>query len=106
MRLYRIVKTDPPTLQDFLSHRALGIPLRHPTSRALRLWDGVSVHRTREQAAALTAVSPRLGQYIAELRVTDGVGVRYELDNGKNGHCTVWAEPDVLLGLVVAVTPA
>jgi hypothetical protein len=55
---YRIVKSDSPTPRDFLSQKALGVQVRHPTRRALRIWDGISVYRTREQAVALRP-SPR-----------------------------------------------
>jgi hypothetical protein len=47
---YRIVKTDPPTEADFLSHRARGIPLQRDTPELRRSWEGVSVYRTPEAA--------------------------------------------------------
>jgi hypothetical protein len=105
VRLFRVVKNSPPTRYDMLSRKALGIDLKHPTAKALRLWDGVSMNRTREQAARLSRESPWLGQFIAELRVPLDGSIRYELDNGRGGHCTIWGEPDVLRRLVVAVTP-
>jgi len=43
--LWRIVATNPPTLEDFRSHQDRGIELRRPTPDALRLWEGVSVYR-------------------------------------------------------------
>jgi len=27
----------------------------------------------------------------------------YELDNGRDGHCTIWGEPDALRALVASV---
>ncbi len=52
---YRIVKTDPPTVADFLSQKALGHPLRRDTPEHRRSWEWVSVYDTVE-AAQQTAV--------------------------------------------------
>jgi hypothetical protein len=41
---YRIVKTDPPTVADFLSYRAQGRRLIHDTPELRRSWEGVSVY--------------------------------------------------------------
>ena len=101
--LWRIAESNPPTLDDFRSHREKGIPLRRVTPDALRLWSGVSVYRTRDQAVALATSLPHLGGYVVCIRVPMDGSVPYELDNRRNGHCTVWAEPDVLLRMVVSV---
>ena len=102
--LYRVVETNPPKRHDFLSRDALGMRPRHPTAKALRLWTGLSTNRTYEQASQLVTASPWLGEYIAELRVPADGTFRYELDNGRNGHCTLWGDPDELHALVVSVT--
>jgi hypothetical protein len=101
--LYRVVKNDPVAVFDCMSREALGMQPRHPTAKALRLWSGLSMNRTREQAAQLVTASPWLGEYIAEFRIPLNGAFRYELDNGRNGHCTVWGEPWDLLTLVVSV---
>jgi hypothetical protein len=103
--LFRVVQNNPPARYDLMSREALGMQPRHPTAKALRLWSGLSTHRTREQAAALAYASPWLGDFIAELHVPTDGRFRLELDNGRNGHCTVWGEPDELLALVVSITP-
>ena len=103
LRLYRIGKMNPLDRRDFLSFRELGIPLRHRTAKGLRLWDGLSVYRTREQAAAPARRTPGLGQFVAELHVPTDGRFRIELDNGEDGHCTIWGDPDELLHLVVSV---
>ena len=103
LSLYRVVKSNPPTVQDFLSFKALGIPLRRQTTKGLRLWDGLSVYRTREQATSLASSSPHLGRFVAEVRIRRDADFRLELDNGKDGHCTIWGEPEDLLHLVVSV---
>lgn len=102
--LYRVVQNYPLAIYDFMSREALGMRPRHPTAKALRLWSGLSTNRTREQAAQLATTSPWLGEYIVELHVPVDGSVRYELDNGRNGHCTVWGEPSDLLALVVSIT--
>jgi hypothetical protein len=71
----------------------------------LRLWDAISVYREREQAASLLARSPRLGAFLAELHIPEDGSIRIDLDNGGDGHCTLWGEPRDLLVLVVSVTP-
>jgi hypothetical protein len=106
VRLYRIVQTDPPTVRDFLSQKVLGIPLKHETAKVLRLWDGLSVYRTAEQARARAQQTLRLGRHIAELIAPlDDDRIIVELDNGRHGHCTIWGTPWLLRSLVVAVTP-
>jgi hypothetical protein len=102
--LYRIVRTNPAQIRDFLSERARGAPLKFETARALRLWDGLSVYRTREQAAVRATMTPRLGQYVAELAVPLDGSIELELDNGRNGHCTSWGDPWTIRTLVVSVT--
>jgi hypothetical protein len=105
LSLFRVVKSNPPTEDDFLSFQALGIPLRRQTTKGLRLWSGLSVYRAREQAADLGARSPHLGRFVAEVRLPLDGSFRLELDNGKDGHCTIWGEPEALLALVVSVWP-
>jgi hypothetical protein len=101
----RIVQADPPTERDFMLHRALGIPLRHHTAKALRLYDGISVYRTSAQAAALATLSPHLGRFVAELRIPQTRSLRYELNTARKGHCTLWGEPAHLLAQVESVSP-
>jgi hypothetical protein len=102
--LFRIVGSSPPALWDFLSYKERGIPLRHPTRRGMRLWDGLSVYRTRAQAARIGALSPNLGHFVAEIRVPSDGSFRIELDNGDYGHCTIWGDASTLLQLVVSVS--
>ena len=69
------------------------------------LADGLSVQATLAQARRRCRASPALGQYVAVLRVpTDGT-VRYERTLKAPGHHTLWAEPAVLVALVVSVEP-
>ena len=103
--LYRLVESSPPTLYDFTSQEVRGRPLRFRSARALRLWSGLSVYRRWLDAASLGSRSPALGAFIAELRGPLNGSIRFELDNGANGHCTIWGPPEVLLDFVVSVAP-
>jgi hypothetical protein len=64
------------------------------------LWDGISVQNTLAQARRKVRVSPRLGSYVAILRVSTDGPVRFRRSLGP-GHFTLWGEPEVLLALVV-----
>jgi hypothetical protein len=92
-------------VRDFLSQKVLGIPLKHENPKGLRLWDGLSVYRTVEQARARAQQTPRLGGFIAELVIPPEDSVTFELDNGRNGHCTIWGSPSLLRSFVVSVVP-
>jgi hypothetical protein len=105
LMFFRIVETNPPSLYDFMSHQARGRELRFRTARSLRLWDGLSVYRTREDAVAQAGRSPRLGSFVATLAIPGDGTVRYELDNGPHGHCTIWGAPALLMNFVVSVAP-
>ena len=105
LRLYRIGKSNPLTRRDFLSFRELGIPLRHRTAKALRLWDGISVYRERHQAVDRARRTPGLGLFVAEIRFPMDGRFRLELDNGEDGHCTIWGEAEALLAIVASVWP-
>ena len=47
--------------------------------------------------------SPRLGTFVAELRIPLDGSIRFELNNGPNGHCTIWGDPLLLMTFVVRV---
>lgn len=50
LTLYRIVRTNPPTINDFKSHRKLGIPTLDDDPEHLRMREGISVHATEAQS--------------------------------------------------------
>lgn len=101
---YRIVRSNPPRLADFLSNVELGRPLpRDP--EAARLWSGISVNETERQARRRARGVPGLGDYLAELRLDEGPFVRMERTTRSRGHYTVWGDPVLLLRSVIRVLP-
>lgn len=99
---FRIVTSNPPTREDFLSHRALGRPLTDPAR--VRQWEGVSVYGTAHQARKKARQYPTLGQYIAELRVPGDAPIEAER-TGSSNHHTLWGTPEALLACVVGTNP-
>ena len=75
--VYRIVRTDPPTLADFTSAAALGRPPPR-TPELARLYDGLSVFSTERQARNKARDLPVLGTYLAAVALEDGAPVRLE----------------------------
>jgi hypothetical protein len=66
---FRIIRTDPPTITDFMSHAALGIPTRRRGPEALRLRPGISSYAIEAQARRKARGVGTLGAYIARLQV-------------------------------------
>ena len=97
--LYRIVLSNPPTLDDMRSYRELGIPLRGDSPELRRLASGISLFDSLDRARKQARRKPWLGHgFIAEMELpTDRV--RIEKTAGA-GHYTAWGEPDAMLGFV------
>jgi hypothetical protein len=103
--VYRIVRTDPPTLADLTSAAALGRPPPR-TPELARLYDGLSVFSTERQARNKARDLPVLGTYLAAVALEDGAPVRLERTlRGSPGHHTLWGDPEALRRRVVAVVP-
>jgi hypothetical protein len=99
---YRVLRTNPPTRDDFKSYLALGRPPGpNPTPRRLRAWAGVSVYDTAAVAHA-KARDYNLGSFVAELHIPEDAPVQAE-GPGQSGHVNLYAEPDELLRFVVFV---
>ncbi len=76
-RLYRLVRTDPPTVHDFLSQAALLKPPPLDTAAFRREWEGLSMFDSPGPLRKLgKARRWRLGEFIAELEVPDDVRSR------------------------------
>ena len=99
---YRVVRTNPPTRDDFKSYLALGkLPGPNPTPRRLRAWAGVSVYDT-EAVARAKASDYDLGPYVAELHIPEEAPIQAE-GPGQSGHYNLYGEPEDLLRFVVSV---
>jgi hypothetical protein len=105
--LFRIVRTNPPTRDDFLSYRALG--LRPPASLSvdqLRQWEGISVFATENQARRQARRYPHLGTSIAELVIVPNLGLEVRRTNPRSpGHHTLWGDPADIARAVARVVP-
>ena len=101
---FRIVRTNPPTDEDFKSYTALGIRPRQPNpdEETLHLFDGVSVLDTPQRARAYIEKGRVRGEYIARLDIPEGTSVTYE--GPKRGHGNLYGGlPHVLRQYVTDV---
>ena len=104
-RFFRIVLTDPPTGWDFMSNEARGFrpPSRDPET--VRLWAGISVYDQRRYARKVAQRAPRLGAFLAELRIPETGAIDFERTTKSHGHYTLWGDPARMLTCVVDVKP-
>ena len=94
--MFRLVRTDPPTENDFLSHRAEYPKRRFPEDLRCRA-AGVSVYEQRRDAVAARSSFPLLrGRRVCEVRLADGAGSIQQTGDGS--HHTWWpfADYDIL----------
>ena len=104
LTLYRIVRSDPPTLIDFTSNHQRGMPTRSTDPEVIRLWSGLSCWSTAAQARRLARNFPALGTHIAVMYIDPDAAIRVERTRGP-GHHTVWGEPMRLLACVTSIEP-
>ena len=106
MRLFRVVRHDPPTHDDFTSHEAMGKPLPKRADAALaRRWRGVSVLTTLELAREVGR-GGRLGSWVAELEVPDSVERDIDAERPLGRHLDLFgATPEQLLGYTLRIHP-
>jgi hypothetical protein len=93
LRFYRVVRSNPPTLDDFTSQKAKGIPMARPDPEIALLWNGISVFATETQARHQARAKPWLGGYIAELVIAEGDPITFRRTGVARGHHTLWGEP-------------
>ncbi|MGH2588496.1 MAG: hypothetical protein ACRDJE_26540 [Dehalococcoidia bacterium] len=100
---YRIVKTNPPTVTDFLTDRQAR--RRPPPLEVLRLWDGRSVFDSEAIARDVALRFPVIGSYIAALDIAEDGTIVAERTLRRPGHYTLWGDTAAILARVVAVVP-
>jgi hypothetical protein len=71
-----------------------------------RLFAGISVFETLEQARQQASKYPQLGDYIAEIDVPLDAEIGCERTTHTEGHWTIWASPSDLERRVVMITSA
>jgi len=91
-RLYRILRSERPTEDDFKSKLHLGIPCPVPDPEIQQRWTGLSLFGSEEQARRVVRRLPMLGSYIAAIDVPPGAGMRAEPTTGP-GHYTLGGDP-------------
>ena len=100
--LYRIVWTNPPTVDDMKSNAALGRQPRADTPEVRRLWHGISLFDSFDRARRQALRNPWRGNaYIAELRIPVDA-FRIEATRSQ-GHYTLWGLPHAILNYVTRV---
>jgi hypothetical protein len=120
--VYRFVHVDSVTDErlpcDFKSDRACGKRARGRQAHIPELHDGMSVFRTRENAAARWAdlaskarqevpgATIRVGHFIARVELRAGQGLAYEDLGSEDGHMTLWGGPLKLAACVAEIFPA
>ena len=88
-RFYRLVRSNPSTLDDYLSNKAKGIPMARPDPEVALLWDGISVYATETQARNQAKAKPWLGAYIAELAISEVDPITFRRTGTGRGHHTL-----------------
>jgi hypothetical protein len=102
--LYRTVKSNPPTRDDFLSYERLGKPM--PKSQEqIRRWRGVSTFETPDQARRIALANPSQGGFIAEVAIPTDGRITYERTGKNAGHYTIWGDADEIVQCVISVVP-
>lgn len=101
---FRLVASDPPSREDFLSYFDLGLIPARATDYQIDLYKGVSMFETEAQARAQVPRMRRALPYVAEVSVP--ASVRAVRQGRTEGHHNIYADPNDLLAWVVRVVPA
>lgn len=89
--VFRIVKTDPPSSHDFLSHTELGRRVK-----ASCVACGISVFRKIEDAEHCAEMYPKLGNLIAKGELSPATGKTTVPAAKGASHITWWAYDGVI----------
>jgi len=103
---FRILKSFIPSIEDFESNAQQGKPLPLHIAPDLEwLWSGISVYANSDQAIDSAIRYPRLGRFLATLDFTNSESVHWERTTPREGHYTVWGDPEEILLCVIHVNP-
>jgi hypothetical protein len=116
MTVFRLVHVpdadDEHLANSFLSSRAKGERPRGREKTVPELRDSVSVYKELEQARDVWRPirerhpEPRIGSYIAEVRLEGSEGFMYEDLDEPDGHMELWGEALKLAAAVVDIRAA
>jgi hypothetical protein len=105
---YRIVKgihrSDPLMLDTFRSNYERNARPRGLEVELALIHFGLSMYLERGMAAATAKRWPRLGRYLAEIRLEPGNGFCWA-HTAQPGHVTVWGRPLQLLDCIADILP-
>jgi len=97
--LYRIIRRDVPTVDDFKCAKDLGKPLRDPT--LLRQWaEGLSVYDDLDHAKRRARYYRyRIGRYVVAVQLDDDSDIEVERTGSDPHHFTIYGAAEDLLAL-------
>jgi hypothetical protein len=106
--VYRIVRTDiqdDPVFENSLrSNYEMGGHARGIERDWAVIHRGISVYLAPDTAEGTAQRCPKLGDYIARLRLRAGLGINFA-HTGHPRHLTIWADPVKLAKTVVDIKP-
>jgi hypothetical protein len=97
--VFRTVRTDPPTVDDFLPDSECGQWPPNAPAEMAKLRGGITVFQSLFHARRHAAAILRHGKFLAALEIPDSASVRIDTWVAPGGH-VVWASPEALLGWV------
>ena len=106
--MYRIVRTNDPEDSALLNSFRSNYELDREPRKVERHWTviymGISVYTTVEAAIRTAQAWPKLGDYIAQVRLAHGSGFNWA-ETAQPLHLTIWADPIKLLEATVDINP-
>jgi hypothetical protein len=106
---YRIVTSDQPTEDNFMSNFAMGRPPRRSEILDPDEYRSISVFARLTDAFAVQRRFPKLGSHVAELELADDdaeITIRKASDDPADSHHNLQGEPGAFLRRVRQVFPA
>ena|SRR5579884_2345190 len=102
---YRIVKSSPPTDDDFVPKVVVAQAVLAKRPDLARLMTGISVFDDVELARKKAVQFPVLGDLLAEVTIPDDSPIRFERTTSSRGHYTMWGDQTQLRQLVTRIEP-
>lgn len=102
LRLYRIVRSNPPSWVDFLSNLVKDLPPRAPERLDPLDWASISTFDSFDEASR-RARRYNLGAFVAELEIARGSERVFIRQTYGGGHYSVLGGPLTLLNALVRI---